>query len=72
MIIVLLTTDIYINHLDISGYLTLSHLKSKAHVLAIYTDVLQLTVVHNLCTTLVVGQNIHTITTEIDYEQQQN
>ena len=40
-------------------YVTLSHLRSKAQA-----------VVHNLCTTLVVDQNIHT--TGIHHQQQQN
>ena len=42
-------------------HVTLSHLRSKAQA-----------VVHNLCTTLVVDQNIHTIPTGIHHQQQQN
>ena len=41
-------------------YVTLSHLRSKAQA-----------VVHNLCTTLVVDHNIHTIPTAIHHHQQQ-
>ena len=40
---------------------TLSHLRSKAQA-----------VVHNLCTTLVVDHNIHTIPTGIHHQQQHN
>ena len=42
-------------------YVTLSHLRSKAQAM-----------VHNLCATLVVDQNVYTIPTGIHHQQQQN
>ena len=44
------------------SYVAASYLRSKAQVL-LHNDVPQLAVVHNLCTTFVFGQNIHTIPT---------
>ena len=61
-------TLVLLKQKSIIYYVTLSHLRSKAQA-----------VVHNLCTTLVVNQNIHTIPTAIHtiptaihHHQQQN